>query len=82
MSKVFRSLKPSTSCLETLRPSRAFMRGFARGLGSVAEIFQPRRSSRFSSMSDVEGLRRDWRSVGDDFRRVLAREYANLSENC
>jgi hypothetical protein len=53
--------------------------GFLAGLGALVSIWPdvtvpPRESGR----SDGEALRADWQRIGNDMRRVIAREHALL----
>ncbi len=49
--------------------SKDFFKGFLHGLGSVADLYTPRKYVHPKTVT--ESLRADWCTVGDDLRSVI-----------
>jgi hypothetical protein len=68
--------------LKTPSPREAFINAFFEGLAAPGLLFCPREPPRLNldpprpgkRRSDLEILRGDWRRIGEDFRRVIARD--------
>jgi hypothetical protein len=64
-----------------LHRKRGFLQGFLRGLNSCSEIFRSRPARDEQRLAD-DGMRRDWQSIGNDFRAVMPpHEYGATSPN-